>query len=347
MGARAAGVETAVAVDIDPILSSSFKINFPESKLHLGDAAKLDRRKLERLLPNGADLVIGGAPCQAFSEMGSNDPNDPRRKLVRQFFRVVAAVDPSAFVFENVRGLAFEKNIEVLNTGLRALPRHWKVLGPVLLDAADFGAATRRKRLFLFGFNTRKAAVPSLRSLIEPLGNATNVRDAISDLSGAVPSNTQRDGQFDQWQYVPDVEPSNYAAQMRTTSGLFTGHAKTRHTETTLARFANLAPGRVDQIGRYPRLTWDGLCPTLRAGTGSEKGSFQAVRPIHPDEDRVITPREAARLQGFPDDFVFHPTIWHSCRMIGNSVSPIIAEALIGRVVSGAGLSTTVSIAAE
>jgi len=70
----------------------------------------------------------------------------------------------------------------------------------------------------------------------------------------------------------------------------------------------------------------NGFCPTLRAGTGPEKGSYQAVRPLHPTENRVITPREAARLQGFPDWFQFSPTKWHSFRQIGNSVSPILSE---------------------
>jgi DNA (cytosine-5)-methyltransferase 1 len=75
-------------------------------------------------------------------------------------------------------------------------------------------------------------------------------------------------------------------------------------------------------------LKWDGQCPTLRAGTGSDRGSFQSVRPIHPDEPRVITVREAARLQGFPDCHFFHKTVWHSFRMIGNSVSPFVSEAV-------------------
>jgi DNA (cytosine-5)-methyltransferase 1 len=84
----------------------------------------------------------------------------------------------------------------------------------------------------------------------------------------------------------------------------------------------------MDKIGRHPRLAWGGQCPTLRAGTGADRGSYQSVRPIHPSENRVITVREAARLQGFPDSHLFHPTVWHSFRMIGNSVSPIIAKAV-------------------
>jgi DNA (cytosine-5)-methyltransferase 1 len=80
------------------------------------------------------------------------------------------------------------------------------------------------------------------------------------------------------------------------------------------------------------RLAWGGQSPTIRAGTGADRGSYQSVRPIHPSEPRVITVREAARLQGFPDAFRFHPTVWHSFRMIGNSVSPIIAHRLLSLI---------------
>jgi DNA (cytosine-5)-methyltransferase 1 len=115
---------------------------------------------------------------------------------------------------------------------------------------------------------------------------------------------------------------------LRAPDGIFTGHRIVDHKPEVKARFAEVPQGGMDLVGRHPRLDWNGQCPTLRAGTGADKGSFQAVRPLHPSEPRVITVREAARLQGFPDVHRFHPTIWHSFRMIGNSVSPIIAEAI-------------------
>jgi DNA (cytosine-5)-methyltransferase 1 len=80
------------------------------------------------------------------------------------------------------------------------------------------------------------------------------------------------------------------------------------------------------------KLDPEGYCPTLRAGTGPDRGSFQAVRPIHYLRPRVITPREAARLQGFPDWYQFDQTKWHSFRQIGNSVSPLVAEVVLRRV---------------
>lgn len=103
----------------------------------------------------------------------------------------------------------------------------------------------------------------------------------------------------------------------------------TIHTDEVINRYKKLSFGETDKISRSQRLNPNGFCPTLRAGTGSDKGSYQAVRPIHPTQARVITPREAARLQGFPDWFRFHPTKWHSFRQIGNSVSPLVAEAML------------------
>jgi DNA (cytosine-5)-methyltransferase 1 len=90
-----------------------------------------------------------------------------------------------------------------------------------------------------------------------------------------------------------------------------------------------MKPGEKDEISKTVRLKADGLCPTLRAGTDASRGSYQAVRPVRPTAARVITPREAARLQGFPDWFQFAPTKWHSFRQIGNSVSPFVAEAVL------------------
>jgi DNA (cytosine-5)-methyltransferase 1 len=113
------------------------------------------------------------------------------------------------------------------------------------------------------------------------------------------------------------------------TKGEASGNLATRHSAIVAERYAAVDTGKIDIITKSRRLDSNGFCPTLRAGTGFERGRFQAVRPLHPTEDRVITPREAARLQGFPDWFQFSSTRWHSFRMIGNSVSPIVAERLL------------------
>ena len=114
----------------------------------------------------------------------------------------------------------------------------------------------------------------------------------------------------------------------------------TAHSLEVAKRYAKTKCGKYDSISKSYRLDPDGFCPTLRAGTGPDQGSFQAVRPIHPTEARVITPREAARLQGFPDWFQFSPTKWHSFRQIGNSVSPILAERILSVIAKSLGISS-------
>jgi DNA (cytosine-5)-methyltransferase 1 len=346
LGAHDAGFTTALAIDADPILSSSFPINFPKSALLCKDVRLVNSALLDPLIPNGVDGIIGGAPCQAFSTMGRRDKADPRRTLVAEFFRIVKLVRPKFFVFENVPGLGSNENIEILDTALATLQSGWKIEGPHILNAADFGAATRRRRLFVFGFDKYQMAIPEKAALTKTISKTVSVRDAIADIVTASSIGEDEKG-FDQWRYDGRRAVSVYAEKMRTNTGIFTGHTKTAHTENTLKRFAKLLPGESDKIGKYVRLSWDGLCPTLRAGTGSDRGSYQAVRPVHPTEDRVITPREAARLQGFPDDFVFHPTVWHSCRMIGNSVSPIIAKTLLSRIKPFLTTKQTLPAAAE
>lgn len=328
LGSHNAGFQTKLAVDIDPILSSSFPVNFPQTPFLHADITTLDASRLGRLLPNGVDGVVGGPPCQAFSEMGRRRADDPRRNLLSDFFRVVSVVSPSFFLMENVPGLLSTGNREVLIEAINSLPDNWKVLGPVILDASDYGAPTKRKRVFVFGFDETKILVPTLADIVQTDVAKVNVRDAIFDIGLA--KSSACDPLY--WQYPENVAISEYAKKMRSARGLFTGQQMTKHKPETVKRYATVLPGTSDPVGKHKRLDWEGLCPTLRAGTGNDRGSYQSVRPLHPTEHRVITPREAARLQGFHDDFIFHETVWHSFRMIGNSVSPIIAEALLRNI---------------
>lgn len=131
---------------------------------------------------------------------------------------------------------------------------------------------------------------------------------------------------------IPDGVGNTNALERYAKKNEVQGNFGTRHSDELTRRYGALAYGESDPITKSVRLDPVGLCPTLRAGTGPDHGSFQAVRPIHYLRPRVITPREAARLQGFPDWFVFDRTKWHSFRQLGNSVSPLVAEALLSVV---------------
>ncbi|MES0022808.1 MULTISPECIES: DNA cytosine methyltransferase [unclassified Mesorhizobium] len=326
LGAHLAGFNVAVAVDNDPILSSSYSANFADTRLLTRDVSSLSGVELLKAAGGSIDGIFGGPPCQGFSDIGRRDKDDPRRQLLGHFFRIVKEVEPSFFVMENVRGLANSDARNVLDEALAQVSGRYELLGPHIWDAAAFGAATKRQRLFVVGYRKDLQAMVTLEDVERQRCPPVTVRAAIDDL-GCASELGEVDG-FDTWKLPPTRSVSKYARGLRAANGCFTGHRPTLHTPKVVQRFQSIPHGGMDKIGRHPRLSWEGQCPTLRAGTGSDKGSYQSVRPIHPDEPRVITAREAARLQGFPDWHLFHPTVWHSFRMIGNSVSPIMARAI-------------------
>lgn len=343
LGAHQAGFNVAMAVDVDPILTSSFRTNFPRTPLVLHDIAQLSGRDV--LNETGPiDGVFGGPPCQAFSAIGHKRADDPRRELLVHFFRLVSEIRPAFFVAENVQGLQLESAQKTLNKGLDYVRQHYRILGPILLNAADYGAATKRPRLFIIGIDSDRCDVVSSRQFELAKRAPATVRQAIGDLENA--SFVENSGGFDYWKINRPGRPARYAEGLRAPTGEFTGHMLTTHTKEVRRRFSKVKQGEVDRVGRHPRLSWEGQCPTLRAGTGNDRGSYQAVRPLHPTEHRVITVREAARLQGFPDTFKFHPTTWHSFRMIGNSVSPIMARSIFDAMASAMGRVPT-GLAAE
>ena len=244
---------------------------------------------------------------------------------------------------ENVLGLAHSNARDVLDQALRLVEDEYEIMGPVILNAADFGAATNRRRLFVIGIHKDSGEALTLKDFNDLKRTPATVRAAITDIEDAVAPG-EHEG-FDIWRITRSGLPSDYARALRAPDGHFTGHRITEHRARVVARFNKVPEGGIDPIGRHPRLSWSGQCPPLRAGTGADRGSYQSVRSIHPKHPRVITVREAARLQGFPDSYRFHPTVWHSFRMIGNSVSPIIARAISRGI--AAKLDNRISVAAS
>jgi DNA (cytosine-5)-methyltransferase 1 len=347
-GALAAGFHVAAAYDLDRVLTSSYPINFPDTKLFHRNVGDLTGEEIEADVGGPVAGVFGGPPCQGFSDIGRRDINDPRRKLLGHFFRIVHELQPIFFVMENVRGLAYSHARPVLTEALNLVRANYDLTGPHIWNAADFGAATARNRIFVIGIRKDMHTALSFDDLSARQRSPATVRQALADLERVSPlPMSELLPDFDRWKIERRGCPTDYARPLRSTDLTFTGHLPTQHTAKVIERFAKVRPGRMETVGRHPRLKLTGQCPTLRAGTGSDKGSYQSVRPIHPTLNRVITVREAARLQGFPDCHVFHPTIWHSFRMIGNSVSPIMAEAVFSAIRDKLGLDTGTAQAQE
>ena len=113
---------------------------------------------------------------------------------------------------------------------------------------------------------------------------------------------------------------------------------RTNHTSESKERFIKTKHGETEPISRFFKLNPNGVCNTLRAGTGSDRGAFTSPRPIHYKYPRVISVREAARIHSYPDWFRFHKTKWHGCRQIGNSVPPLLARAVATSIINALGI---------
>lgn len=336
LSAKMAGFNVIGSVDIDKDLTSKYQTNFPDSNLILADVAEIKGSDLVKKLGKKPTGIIGGPPCQGFSLIGKRDKHDPRNELLYHFFRLVDEIQPDFFIMENVPGLLSSESSHLLDEGLDLISNKYNVAVRDIFNAADFGAATKRRRLVVSGYNPKYVDTPNLWVKRK----SVSVEEAISDLPKL--DNLESDDEGNVYGKY-NGEPSSYARKLRTIpkgikksshlerlkEGFVSGCNTTNHTDAVRKRFGLLAGGESDPISRYVKLKADEPSITLRAGTGKDKGSYQAARPIHPYENRVITVREAARIQGFPDWFVFHPTIWHSFRMIGNSVSPMLGKTVL------------------
>ena len=290
--------------------------------------------------------MIGGPPCQGFSHIGHNDVADERNSLFIHFFRLVSEIKPKFFVAENVPGI-LQPKYEAIRSRAFSYVKQYVCLEPFKVTASDFGAPTTRTRVFFIGY-AAKGGISDLtvHDFEKEKGAAGDVR--VGQALEGLPIEIDPEWQTEEsgWQCVnssgyegnfgfrlhgkiPEGVGSVSAIRRLHDDGEVSGCMGTRHSPDVEARYRALSPREVDKITRSPKLDAEWYCPTLRAGTGPDRGSYQAVRPIHPTQARVITPREAARLQGFPDWFVFHATKWHSFRQIGNSVSPLVAEEIL------------------
>jgi DNA (cytosine-5)-methyltransferase 1 len=269
-----------------------------------------------------ADVVVGGPPCQGFSLLNKKRRDDARKGLWRAYWTIVQRARPSVFVMENVPELLTSPEfVEFRRTARRA---GWRIVADVL-NAADYGVPQRRKRAIAIG---SIVGAPSLPAATHGPGRIPwkTVRDAIGDLA----------------------KPRGTSPRPELGAPLDLHFGRTP-TETSLARYRAVPPvgnrfdlqkNRRDITPRcwikktsggtdlFGRLWWDRPSVTIRTEFFKpEKGRY-----LHPDQDRPITHREAARLQTFPDSFRFVGTKTEIARQIGNAVPCVLAAAIAAEV---------------
>ena len=316
------GFESVWALDIDEAAVATHQRNFGEHA-ECGD--------IEALLASGrpipaADVVVGGPPCQGFSLLNKRRVGDRRRELWLPFLDVVERSGAGVFVIENVAELRSSPEYDQIEK--RAASMGFDIVSDVLL-AADYGAPQTRRRTVILGYrrdNFDSASFPPLATHAAP-GSGKNlpawktVWDAIADL------------------------PNPVGTEIRSVRTPLNLHFGRNPTAKSLARYRAVPPGgnRFDLQRNAPEITpncwirktsggtdlfgrlwWDRPSVTIRTEFFKpEKGRY-----LHPNEDRPITHREAARLMGFPDDFEFVGTKVEIARQIGNAVPPPLAAAI-------------------
>ena len=321
LGLIRAGWDVAFAFDNDPVAVETYLRNIGRHALEL-DAERLtsdDLLALAQLEPGACDLLAGGPPCQGFSLQRRGPRHDPRNRLVEKFAEFILGIRPRVFLMENVAALATVRGRHLVAALTESAEEDGYVVYSETLDAYDFGVAQHRLRRLIIGF---RDAVDFKWPVPRNDGQRT-VREALSGL----PS--------------PPVDGSPHHA-------VANHYREARLSATNIERIKHVPPGggrehlpphlqlKCHQNGHrhldtYGRLAWDEPSGTITA----RFDSFTRGRFAHPDEHRSVTLREGARLQGFPDDFVFTGNREDGARLIGNAVPPPFAESL-GRAIQEA-----------
>lgn len=357
-GWHQAGFTSKVAIDFDVQATRTHELNFPHTVTLHRDLTTFGPSNLTDLLGTGRKprnllAVVGGPPCQGWSGVGRGKLRsldaaadsllgDPRNQLYRRFLTFVRDLRPPICVMENVPGML---SIEGRNVA-EAIARHYERIGYrctfAVVNARWFGVPQDRRRLIFLGVDENIAQdLPMSASAIEKfaprfrhsLGLAdqdTTVRQAIADLP-LIPHGMREDPQL----YRARGKRSHYADLMRAQSnGMLADHVTRMHNEQDLEAFESMPEGGVyhelearfkryrDDIfkDKYRKMRWD-----TPAGTVTAHLSKDCYTHIHPEQQRTVSIREAARLQSFPDDFRFFGNMGERFRQIGNAVPPLMA----------------------
>lgn len=325
LGFKQAGFDIRVAVDINTLASESFKLNFPKAEVFTSDISTISSKELLKAAGafSGEEIVvIACPPCQGFStaRRKSQASSDPRNTLIYEFLRVVVDIKPFAFVMENVPGL--ERGIgkmmfEDIVSRLKELGYHvvYKVV-----DTADYGVPQRRKRLVLIGTNNPKNGLNFLEPTNQDpdhsdghLPGWNTVRNAIKDLRKITAGEKSENDPMHSASNLAEINLKRMAITPHD------GGGRTSWPEELILECHKKVTGYKDIYGR---MKWDAPSPTITGGCVMiSKGRFG-----HPEQNRAISLREAARLQTFPDDYKFAGNTGQIAAQLGNAVPPLLAK---------------------
>jgi DNA (cytosine-5)-methyltransferase 1 len=296
-GFRTAGFKKILSVEIDADASATIRRNFPDSEHFEGAIETFSDSDLrQRLQSSGQiDVLCGGPPCQGFSVAGARDPNDPRNFLFHQFVRFARIIQPRYVVLENVPGILTMKNGTVQESIRQAfLDIGFPEMSVTILEAAEYGIPQLRPRA-IFVANRLGMSNPYPAPILKE-ANFVPIEHAIMDLADRPPD--------------PSIN-----------------HEWTRHSKEVEERISKVAPGAslyASYFDAFKRQYAGKPSMTVKENHGGTH--------IHPHRNRVLSAREMARLQSFPDDFIFSGTMKRVMWQVGNAVPPRLGEVIASAI---------------
>ncbi|MGR3249999.1 MAG: DNA cytosine methyltransferase [Paracoccus sp. (in: a-proteobacteria)] len=333
LGAEMAGVETRMAVEMHHAAFETYRHNHPNCLVLQTGVEHLQNAAIP--FPSDDLIVFGGPPCQGFSTSNQRTRSISNKKnwLFQSFVNFVKQIRPAWVIFENVRGILETESGRFAKQIYKDLQQLGYRCEQGLLNAADFGVPQSRSRYFLIG--RLEANPPTLPSGGELA--MVSVDDALHDLPVLA-----NGADTDILAYASDAR-SDYARRMRNGLTACTGHVVSRNSAAIVERYPFIPKG--GNWADIPETMMANYKDRTRCHTGiyrrldPEKpsvviGNFRKNMLIHPHENRGLSVREAARLQSFPDSFVFKGSIGLRQQQVGNAVPPLLAEAVFRVVVA-------------
>lgn len=351
LGLNFAGFKSVFANEINPICAETYVKNFNINKeqMYIGDIHDLIIDLSQgNLVFDNIDLVSGGPPCQGFSMANRQRIiDDPRNSLYKAYLEVLSIIRPKFFIMENVKGMQ-NKISEILADINNLLGSSYNV-SYRLLNAKDFGVPQNRERFFIMGNRIGISCDKIFSEISNKVMPKYTLFDAISDLPPLGINNQKNKtsiendevGYFKREYHYPRTDYANFINNNREVNFLY-NHKNRYNNERDIKIYSLLPQGENslhDSISdimpyksrnhifkdKYYKLKYDEVCKTITSHM-----KFDCNMYIHPTQARGLSPREAARIQSFPDDFVFYgpQNSWYL--QIGNAVPVKLAE-IIGK----------------
>ncbi len=333
--------EILAANEILEPMAKAYGVNHPTVKMYNKDIKDFSLQDLAEDLgvkKGEVDIIVGGPPCQAYSTVGKRLIDDPRGKLFQEYYRILKEFRPRLFIFENVKGLISMQKGELLRTIIALFESLGYHMQMRLLNAADYGAPQIRERVILVGtLNEKPFEYPAPTHYNPELGKPSDPSlkpyVTLGEALGDLPSIKTGEHAVE---YASEPMNEYQRLMRRNAPAEIQEHEVPKNNERLVAIMEALpdggSPKDISEELRpksgfancYCRLWWDKPSTTITRNLGCPSSS----RCIHPKDPRPLSTREGARLQGFPDDYVFYGKRGDKHLQIGNAVPTFLSLAL-------------------